>query len=279
MIRTVALMVHPDRPEAAACACEAEALLRAQGVRVVFPQRGEDIPPEHAVIVTLGGDGTLLQGAGHAMRLRLPLLGINLGTVGFLTEGESDQLPDLLLRLLRGEYTEEPRSILRVSVNEDPEPMYAFNDAVVTRGGYARLIRVETFVNGEYLGTCTADGIIASTPTGSTGYALSAGGPVTDPSVHCIIMTPVCAHSLQHASYVISDRSVIRFHLRPDRKHSAELQIDGVSRCPLQAGDTVSVTGASQSLRLIRFQPCRFFTLTRKKLNEWSSDEQGGFSS
>ena len=157
--------------------------------------------------------------------------------------------------------------------------MYAFNDAVVTRGGYARLIRVETFVNGEYLGTCTADGIIASTPTGSTGYALSAGGPVTDPSVHCIIMTPVCAHSLQHASYVISDRSVIRFHLRPDRKHSAELQIDGVSRCPLQAGDTVSVTGASQSLRLIRFQPCRFFTLTRKKLNEWSSDEQGGFSS
>ena len=277
MIDTVAVMVRPDREEAAACAEEARRLLEERGVRVFFPQREEmPDPGERTVILTLGGDGTLLRGAGLAIRHRLPLLGINLGTVGFLTEGERDQMPYLLDRLLRGEYAEEERSLLAVRVNGEEEPMFAFNDAVITRGGFARMIRVETYVNDEYLGTCTADGVIASTPTGSTGYALSAGGPVTDPSMRCIIMTPVCPHSLQHAAYVLSDRAVLRFHLRKDRNHSAELQIDGQSCRPLQAGDTVCVTGAEQSLRLIRFQPSRFFTLTRKKLSEWSSDEEGG---
>ena len=275
-IETVAVMVHPDREDAILCAQQAQQLLESEGIRVVFPQQNETVPATGGtVILTLGGDGTLLQGAGYAMKLHAPLLGINLGTVGFLTEGEREQLPMLLRRLLQGDYVQESRALLRVAVNDDPELLFAFNDAVVTRGGYARLIRVETYVNNEYLGTCTADGIIASTPTGSTGYSLSAGGPVTDPSVHCMIMTPVCPHSLQHASYVISDKAVLRFHLREDRKHSAELQIDGQSCRSLRAGDTVYVTGAEESLHLIRFQPSRFFTLTRKKLNEWSSSEEG----
>ena len=275
MIDTAVLMVHPEREEAAACAEEASRILRSKGVRPVFPQRGDRVPEEGStVILTLGGDGTLLLGAEYAIRLRAPLLGINLGTVGFLTEGESSQMPSMVNRLIRGEYTEESRQLLRVRVNDEEEPMYAFNDAVITRGGYARLIRVETYVNDEYLGTCTADGIIASTPTGSTGYALSAGGPVTDPSVRCVIMTPVCAHSLQHASYVISDKALLRFHLRADRNQSAELQIDGRNRRSLLAGDTVYVTGAEQEIRLIRFQESRFFTLTRKKLSEWSGGEE-----
>ena len=274
MIDAVALIVHPERKDAAGYAQTADEFLQCRGIPVVYPQKGQEIPEGNCVILTLGGDGTLLLGGKYAIRNRLPLLGINLGTVGFLTEGEPEQLPELLNRLIQGDYETENRSLLSVRVNGEREPMHAMNDVVVTRGGFARLIRVEIHVNDEYLGTCTADGIIASTPTGSTGYSLSAGGPVTDPSVRCMIMTPVCAHSLQHASYVVSDRSEIRFHLQQNRKHSAELQIDGRSRASLRAGDTVTVTGAAQSQQLIRFTPSRFFTLTRKKLNEWSNDDE-----
>ncbi len=272
MIDAVVLIVHPDREDATACADRAEAFLRERRLDVIRPQQGQRIPGGNLAILTLGGDGTLLLGAEYAIRHGAPLLGINLGTVGFLTEGEPEQLTELLNRLLAGDYATEERALLRVRVNQEKDAYHALNDVVVTRGGFARLIRVETYVNDEYLGTCTADGIIASTPTGSTGYSLSAGGPVVDPTVRSIILTPVCAHSLQHATYVISDASVIRFHLQENRQHSAELQIDGRSCASLKAGDTIFVTGAEQRLRLIRFRESRFFSLTRKKLSEWSME-------
>lgn len=276
MIDAAVLIVHPEREEAAACAKRAERFLRERGIRVARPQEGQGIPEGKKAVLTLGGDGTLLMGAEYAIRLGAPLLGINLGTVGFLTEGEPEQMEDMLDRMLEGKYTTEERGLLRIRINGEEKCHYALNDAVVTRGGFARLIRVETYINDEYLGTCTADGVIASTPTGSTGYSLSAGGPVVDPGVRSIILTPVCPHSLQHATYVLSDKATLRLHLQEGREHSAVLQIDGQNRASLQAGDTVSITGAEKTLQLIRFRDSRFFTLTRKKLSEWSiADERG----
>ena len=251
---------------------EAELFFRRAGHAVCYPQRGESLPDGEKVIMTFGGDGTLLIGAKYALTWNAPLLGINLGTLGFLTEGEPGQLRDILTRLNEGKYETEERSLLRVEVRD--QSFTALNDAVITRGGFARLIRVEANVNGESLGTFTADGIIAATPTGSTGYSLSAGGPVVSPRVAGIVLTPVCAHSFQRSSYLVPDSAAIRLSLRPEKPQTAELQIDGQSMLNLKNGDEVFVTGAEKALKLIRLRPFRFFATTRRKLNQWSSTEE-----
>ena len=276
MLDQIALVIHPDRAEAAVCADQAAAFLIRQGISVFYPQRGESASRDrNTVILTFGGDGTLLAGIEFAIAYDAPLLGINLGTVGFLTEGEPNQLFNMINRLIEGNYETEERHLLRVSLQDGSLTFLALNDAVVTRGGFARLIRVETRVNGEYLGTFTADGMIAATPTGSTGYALSAGGPVIAPGVHCMVIAPVCPHSLQRSSFVVPDRSDVRFYLQSQRIQTAELQIDGRSRATLQAGESVHITGDDRTIRLIRMKPYLFFSLTQKKLNEWSGSTEG----
>ena len=276
MLKTAALVVHPDRPRAAETAGAAEQLFLRKGIHVLYPQREPADGKRAEAVLTFGGDGTLLIGAGYALQYRAPLLGFHLGTLGFLTEGKTEMLPEIIDRLIRGEYETETRGLLEVRVGKDGPTFRAVNDAVVTRGGFARLIRVDTEVNGEYLGTFTADGMIAATPTGSTGYALSAGGPVVAPEVPSTVITPVCPHIFQRSSYIVPDKALVRFHLQEERKQSAELQIDGQSRATLASGDDVWVRGSGETLQLIRMEPYRFFTLTRKKLNEWSNNEEKG---
>ncbi len=277
MLEGVALIRRTDHPEAIRCADRAERFFREREIPV-FRRDGDDIPPAvssgERIVITFGGDGMLLAGAELARSWDAMLLGINLGTMGFLTEGEPEQLLVILEKLITGEYRTEDRSLLKVSVNETGDPFYAFNDAVVTRGGFARLIWVDVHVNDEYLGTYTADGVLASTPAGSTGYSLSAGGPVVAPGVHSMVVVPICDHSMQRASFVVPHSAGIRFHLRDSRKQSALLQIDGQSKVTLEAGDTIYITGAEQPLRLIRLHPGRFFSLMREKLSQWSSLEQ-----
>ncbi len=278
MLDYVALITRMDSRDAVDCAARAESFLREKGIPVFRPERDDALPPDggegERIVITFGGDGMLLSGAELARTRNARLLGINLGTVGFLTEGEPEQLADILQRLIDGQYQTEERPLLEVRVNEEESAYYAFNDAVVTRGGFARLIWVDVMVNDEYLGTYTADGVLAATPAGSTGYALSAGGPVVAPGVRSAVIVPICDHSLQRASFVVPDTAVIRFRLRESREHTAVLQVDGKSRATLKAGDTVRITGAERSLELIRLHPSRFFTLTRKKLSQWCSTEE-----
>ncbi len=266
-LKGVAFIVHPDRAEAGKCAEKAEKIFGEYSVPVYYPQNNEKCQ-EYDCILTFGGDGTLLIGADYALRGDIPILGINLGTTGFLTEGEPDELRGIIHALMENRWSVEERSLLKVSA--DNHVFLAMNDAVVTRGGFARLIRVKTYVNNELLGTFTADGMIAATPTGSTGYSLSAGGPIVSPGVGCIIITPVCAHSFQKCPCVVPNSSVIRFHLDDLRQQSAELQIDGRSKIMLNAGSEISVTGSEKRIRLVRIKPYRFFSLITKKLNEWS---------
>jgi NAD+ kinase len=164
--------------------------------------------------------------------------------------------------------------LLDVTNAKTGEHFSALNDAVITRGGYARLIRVECTVSGEAFGTFTSDGMIAATPTGSTGYSLSAGGPIVEPSMRCIVLTPVCAHSLQQCPCVVSDGSEIRFRLQKERNQTAELQIDGMNRGTLEAGDEIIVTGSADTVRLIRLHPYHFYSLLHVKLREWGSNHE-----
>lgn len=273
MPEAIAFILHTRRKEAEAEAGFMENRLSAQGIHVFYPQRGERYR-ECGMVITFGGDGTLLEGASLAMKYHCPLLGINLGTVGFLTEGDPEEREEIIQAILQGQYQLEKRELLQIQVHGQPGKYLALNDAVITRGGYARLIQVETRVDHELWGTFTADGVIAATPTGSTGYSLSAGGPVIAPGVSCVVVTPVCAHSMQHCPCIVPADSEITFHLKSDREQQAQLQIDGRSLITLRSGDTVIVTNTEETIQLVRLKKYRFFSLLRTKLNEWGSSDE-----
>ena len=271
MFSRIGLIMNPDKKEAVEMAGVAAEYLNGHGIETFYPQKDnlkKDCPD---MILTFGGDGTFLIGARIAVEYDIPLMGINLGTVGFLTEEEPEHLHECLEAILRGDYQIEERFLLNVEIPETDSRFYALNDAVITRGGFARLIQVECRVDDEQFGVFTADGMIAATPTGSTGYSLSAGGPIVQPGMDCIVLTPVCAHSLQKCPCIVSGASRISFRLQPDRNQTAELQIDGMDRGKLQAGDSVIITGAEKTIHLVRIHPFHFFTLLRGKLIEWGS--------
>ena len=274
MSENIAFVVNQERRNAWEAAGRMEERLREAGFDIFYPRRDESAGTCHLVI-TFGGDGTLLSGAKSALQYGCPLLGINLGTVGFLTEGEPRQMEDIVQKIEEGDYLIEERNLLSIRINEEQDSFLALNDAVITRGGYARLIQVETRVNQEHWGTFISDGVIAATPTGSTGYSLSAGGPVIAPGVDCMVITPVCAHSLQHCPCIVPRNAEILFHLRSERAQQAELQIDGKNYGMLQAGDSVHVTGADETLKLARMGKYQFFSVLQTKLNEWSCPRKG----
>lgn len=270
MLKAAGLILNRQNGNAVLCAEKASAFFRNHGILSFDPQREETtVRPD--LIVTFGGDGTLLIGARFALKYDIPLLGINLGTVGFLTEEDPAHLEEALEAIVEGRFQIETRSLLQVCNSRTGETYIALNDAVITRGGYARLIRVDASVNRKEYASFTADGIIAATPTGSTGYSLSAGGPIVEPGMNCIIITPVCPHSLQHCPCIVSENANIRFLLNPDREQTAELQIDGQNMGSLQAGDEIHVSGTEKKIRLIRLHSYDFFGLMRQKLSEWGS--------
>lgn len=270
MIRSAGFILNRRNGKAVTCAGKAAAFFQKNDIETFDPE--SDHPGrEPGLIVTFGGDGTLLLGARYAMQYDVPLLGINLGTVGFLTEEDPDHLENALKAVVESHFHTEERSLLRVINSQTEESFFALNDAVITRGGYARLIRVDAFVNQQVYGTFTADGMIIATPTGSTGYSLSAGGPIVEPGMNCMIITPVCPHSMKHCPCIVPESADIRLLLNPDREQTAELQIDGQSMGSLNAGDEIHVTGTDKKIRLVRIHPYDFFGLMHQKLNEWSS--------
>ena len=249
----------------------AEYFFSDHGVFTAYLQQNGGQARDMDLILTFGGDGTFLAGARFAVKYDIPLLGINLGTVGFLTEEEPEHLTECLTAILNGEFQTEERFLLNILNSKTGEHYLALNDAVITRGGFARLIRVECRVNDESFGVFTADGMIAATPTGSTGYSLSAGGPIVQPGMDCIVLTPVCAHSLQSCPCIVSGSSVITMKLLSERQQTAELQIDGVVCGKLEAGDEIRITGSEKTVKLLRIRPYHFFSLLQNKLIEWGS--------
>lgn len=279
-MKRIGLVVHAGRQDALAYAAQAAAYLTAQGVRVLAEadiadklgagalsfSQGAEVPE---AILSLGGDGTLLRGAQYALRCDAALMGINLGRVGFLSEAEPDDLTEVLSRLLSDRYEVETRSVLEIQ-KVDGESWLGLNDVVISRGGYARLITIDALVDGEEAGRYVADGLIVATPTGSTGYSLSAGGPIVSPDVDCMMITPICAHSLQHRPCVVPGGAQILLRLDSGVEQQATLQVDGQNRALLTGAAQVLIRRAAKPIRLIRLKDLHFFQLVRDKLTEWS---------
>ena len=217
-------------------------------------------------VIAAGGDGTLLRANLFALLYDLPVFGINVGRVGFLTEIELDQLEQACSALAQDHFTVESRMMLEAVL--DGQTMLAVNDVVVTRGGYSRLITMNAWINDDLIGRFTADGLIVSTPTGSTGYSLSAGGPIICPEVECMLLTPVCAHSLQHRPVITSASQPIRIKL--EEGYSAQVSVDGQPPLILTDQSELTIVRSKRTAKFIRLGSKSFFSRIRFKLSEWS---------
>lgn len=221
------------------------------------------MPPDF--IIVLGGDGTLLRAAKQCADLDCPILGINLGHLGFMTEVEVPEIGPALAAVTSKEYELDVRHLLRAEIWRQEtllDSFTALNDVVVTKGPHARLINVETYVNNAYVNTYPADGIIIATPTGSTAYSFSAGGPILSPDLNVMVLTPICPHSFFDRSIVINAEQKITLRLRtsyPD----ALVTIDGQEVYPLEDGDEVVVMIGAQNVSLIRRPGWNFFQVLR----------------
>lgn len=220
-------------------------------------------------LITLGGDGTMLRGARLLGGREVPILGVNLGRLGFLTTCGQDQLDDALERFARGDYLAEMRMQLEAHSQtirgEERRSWLALNDVVLHKGGFARVVKLRVLVDGEDVGVYAADGVIISTPTGSTAYNLSAGGPVVLPTQHLIITTPISPHTLGIRPLVVPPDSeiIVRAEDGPDE---LLVTIDGQVGTMFAPGDSLVVRRAAASVFVVRFPETSFFSVLRRKL-------------
>ncbi len=227
-----------------------------------------EIPNHVEMIIVLGGDGTLLSVARLVRDYEVPILGVNLGGLGFLTEITLEELYRVLERVIQGDFITDERVVLNAAVIRRGERMAEFtvlNDAVINKGALARIIDLETTINGEYLTTFKSDGLIISTPTGSTAYNLSAGGPIVYPSLHSIIITPICPHTLTNRPIMVPDDVEIRVILKA-KQQEVILTLDGQQGFYLEFEDVVEVRKAESRILLIKSPYRHYFEVLREKL-------------
>ncbi len=219
--------------------------------------------------IAIGGDGTIVHVAKAAAQAGCPVLGINAGHVGFLAGLEADELDDLPA-LLSGAYTVDERALLEVTLHTEQRDVtrYAMNEAVLSRGGLSRLVDVMVAADGGEVLSCRGDGVIIATPTGSTAYSLSAGGPVVDPSVDCVLLTPVCPHSLDSRPRVWPGDVVLTATAVAADGTLAYVTVDGEENLPLSAKDTVTIRRAEKTVRLLRLRCDTFYERLRRKLSD-----------
>ncbi|MDD4237826.1 MAG: NAD(+)/NADH kinase [Desulfotomaculaceae bacterium] len=221
-------------------------------------------------VIVFGGDGTLLGTARKVAETGTPIIGINMGHLGFLTEIDIPEALPALEKLLDGEYYIEERMMLQAHVYRQDklvEHMVGLNDAVITKGAFARLIYLEAHVNDEYINTYPTDGMIIASPTGSTAYSLSAGGPLATPDLELMLLTPICPHALWARPLLVAPESVIKI-VSLSSQGEVMLTVDGQHGLSLCQYDQVLVSRSPQKARLVRLRGRRFFDVLRKKLNE-----------
>ncbi|MGE5481902.1 MAG: NAD(+)/NADH kinase [Bacteroidota bacterium] len=289
-ITRVGLWPHPQKAEALRLARELVSLLQAKGVSVWLTEEGrerltdvtvqgvcgpEEIGGQIELLVVLGGDGALLSAARAVAREEVPLLGVNVGHLGFLTELEGGDVEQAVDRLLAGDFRLDSRLMLRSRVERQGEIVaehLALNDVVITRTTFARMIRLRTFVGGEFVVEYMADGMIVATPTGSTAYSLSAGGPIVSPEVEAVVITPICPHTLAARSIVVPPQEGIVVEL-VGREEGTLLTVDGQEGVPLIKTDRLLVEVAPYRTRLVRLHARSFYALLQSRLRrqpgEW----------
>jgi NAD+ kinase len=253
--------------------------MRARGSRLITMEPVIALPEEAWVsreefeqlsemIMILGGDGTFLQGGKLSLKRNVPILGVNLGRLGFLTEITEKELVLTLEKIEAGQTIIETRHLLQARVKKEEQTLFeglVINDAVVTKSSIARMLELETRVEKNFLANFKADGLIISTPTGSTAYSLAAGGPIVFPTMEAIIMTPICAHSLNHRPLVVPDHLTISVHVQTPAEN-AILTLDGQTVRSLEEKEYIQIAKSHHHLRIIKSPFKSYFDILKSKL-------------
>ena len=284
-MKKIILCPNPYRDKDLSAAREAAAILGESGQRTVFclPFRPEE--PLHVpgvelrplqqelrgadLIIAFGGDGTILHLAKAAASRNIPVLGVNLGSLGFMSELERNEM-HLLRNLASGDFKRERRMMLDISVEREGRRVYsntALNDAVITKGAVARVIRMHVYVGQALLSYLEGDGVVVATPTGSTAYSLSAGGPVVEPTARNFVISPICAHTMHSNSYVLSAQTKITVVPKDAGRKPVFLSVDGGRAFSLRGGDRVHIENSKQETVLIRLSDKSIFEILRTKMS------------
>lgn len=283
----IVLSSNPYRDRGLRAAQEAKRVLENAGAHTVLclpfqPKKGDrlDLPrqiplatleqelPSADLLICFGGDGTILHAARDATLHEVPILGVNMGSVGFMAELERSELA-LLAPLAHGLYTTEERMMLDVRVLRGEKEIchdLALNDAVVSKGSMARVAEMEVLADDVQISSIMGDGVIVATPTGSTAYSMAAGGPIVEPTSHCIIVTPVCAHQLAARAMVLDRNRLITVQLPKVTRKYLYLSVDGGKALRLNAGDRVEVCRSEHSTKLARLANRSFYQVINQKL-------------
>ena len=237
------------------------------------PFQWADIPARADLLIVLGGDGTILSVARSAHPFNVPIFGVNLGALGFLAEVTLPDLYEVLEKVLNGQFECENRMLLNACVWRGKKKVvdyHVLNDVVINKGALARIVNLEVRVNSQYMTSYRADGLIIATPTGSTAYSLSAGGPIIHPSMDALVLSPICPFTLTNRSIVIPDQSLIQVELATENEN-VRVTFDGQEGCDMLQGDILEVKKAQTSIQLIQAPGKNYYQTLRNKLH-WGSD-------
>lgn len=287
-MKKVILTPNPYRDKNFQTVRAAVQILRDSGVeaKICLPfeiDRSYDLPrdlhfsrldrelPSASAVVCFGGDGTMLHMAKSATRHGIPILGVNIGTMGFMAELESSELSQLS-RLATDEYAIDSRMMLDVTVHRERDIIFhdiCLNDCVITKGAVARIVHLAVKCDGVQAMECGGDGIIVATPTGSTAYSLSAGGPIVEPEAHSILVTPICAHDVASRSIVASDKRVITVTMTRNARRNAFLSVDGGKALRMNMGDVATIRKSNLVTKLIRLKDRSFYDVVNMKFKNY----------
>jgi len=281
-MRTIGIAAKTIAPEAVAYAAQIAADIRGRGLDVIFDDdtaaaigdekrslSKQELGQQTDLLITFGGDGTLLSVARHAPE-HVPIVGVNMGTLGFLTEIRVEEFPEILERVLDGRYDVEPRVTFTVSVSgpdRDSSKRYrVLNDCAINKSAVARIIEMKVSVAGLFVSTFRGDGLIVATPTGSTAYNLSAGGPIIYPTMNAVVLTPICPHMLTNRPLVLPDELDIEIALATPDSKDIFITLDGQEGFEISDRDRVCVRKSEERVLLVQSPDKNYFDVLRNKL-------------
>jgi len=291
IFNTIGLIGKFGDPNVAGTLTQIAAYLRRRDLRILLDEASAKLMPPNSLAVAnrrtigrqcdlaivMGGDGTLLNAARSLVDFQVPIVGVNLGRLGFLADVSPHEIPHRLEEVLTGQFREDERSLLHAQIVREGRSVtqaVALNDVVVHKRDVARMIEVDAFLNGQFLNAYRADGLIISTPTGSTAYALSGGGPIIHPALEAVVLVPICPHTLTHRPIVIGADNEIELLVNESNTTHTQVTCDGQISLAIKPGDRIVIRKKRRKLRLIHPTNHDYFELLRAKLR-WGANPEG----